>query len=148
MKGGAPSIAVHNRQRKARLDLAELRSFATGALKAVWEERKGTSSLTSVSTVDVVFISDRRIAELHERFMKISGPTDVITFEHGEIFISVEAAARQARAFSASRPDELRLYLLHGLLHLAGYEDDSSAAAHRMARLQDKILAKLSRQRS
>ena len=91
-----PQISVFNRQRKIALDRAELEAFARRALPSCARE-KGTG-LTSLPQVDVLLISDRRISELHRRFMQIAGPTDVITFQHGEIFISVETAQRQAEA--------------------------------------------------
>ena len=105
-----PQISVFNRQRKIALDRAELEAFARRALPSCARE-KGTG-LTSLPQVDVILISDRRISELHRRFMQIAGPTDVITFQHGEIFISVETAQRQAEAFGTSLEHELRLYLV------------------------------------
>ena len=95
-----PQISVFNRQRKIALDRAELEAFARRALPSCARE-KGTG-LTSLPQVDVILISDRRISELHRRFMQIAGPTDVITFQHGEIFISVETAQRQAEAHHTS----------------------------------------------
>ena len=81
------------------------------------------------------------MAELHRRFIGIAGPTDVITFQHGEIFLSAETAERQAADYRTSLHDELRLYLVHGLLHLAGYDDRRPAERKRMERLQEKIVA-------
>ncbi len=85
-------------------------------------------------------ISDRKISELHRRFMQIEGPTDVITFQHGEIFISVETAERQAEAHHTSLNHELRLYLVHGLLHLHGFDDREPAATRRMQAAQERIV--------
>ena len=136
-----PQISLLNRQRKIALDLAALEAFAQRALPlCAAEEGNGLTKLTEVS---VVFISDRRMSELHRRFMQIAGPTDVITFQHGEIFISVETAQRQARAHATSFAYELRLYLVHGLLHLHGFDDLEEEAGQRMRRCQDAILAKL-----
>ena len=73
--------------------------------------------------------------------MGITGPTDVITFQHGEILMSVETARRQARAHRTSFAHELRLYLVHGLLHLHGFDDDAPAARRRMGAIQEKIVA-------
>lgn len=134
-----PQIAVFNRQRKIALDRAELEAFARRALPSCAGE-KG-AGLTSLPQVDVILISDRRISELHRRFMQIAGPTDVITFQHGEICISVETARRQAEALGTSLEHELRLYLVHGLLHLRGFDDREPAAQRRMQALQAKIVA-------
>ncbi|MBO0695039.1 MAG: rRNA maturation RNase YbeY, partial [Verrucomicrobia bacterium] len=88
----------------------------------------------------VWLISDRRMASLHRKFMYQTGPTDVLTFQHGEIFISVEMAKRQAREFGNSTTNELRLYIVHGLLHLHGFDDRTKAEARKMHRAQEEIL--------
>ncbi len=85
------SIFVHNRQRAIKLDVAQLQAFAERAVADVSKVKT-----LGVSDIDVVLISDKRMSALHRRFMNITGPTDVITFQHGEIFISVETARRQA----------------------------------------------------
>ena len=89
----------------------------------------------------VSIISDRRMAELHQRFMNIAGPTDVITFQHGEIFISAEMTCRNARRFGNPLKRELRLYVVHGLLHLHGFDDRDKAGARKMETLQRKIVS-------
>jgi probable rRNA maturation factor len=90
-------------------------------------------------------VSDRRIAELHRRFLNEPDPTDVITFQHGEIVISAETAQRQARAFRTSLEHELCLYIAHGLLHLRGYDDKTPAGAAEMKRLQESVVKKIDR---
>ena len=79
--------------------------------------------LRDLNEVDVVLVSDRRMAGLHRRFLDAGGATDVITFDHGEIFISTETAKRQAAEFGSTTKRELQLYILHGLLHLHGFDD-------------------------
>ena len=64
-----------------------------------------------------------------------------MTFQHGEIFISVETARRHARAFGNSLLRELKLYIVHGLLHLHGFDDQTPSKAHKMKTAQEKILA-------
>ena len=80
------------------------------------------------------------MSRLHRQFLGETGPTDVLTFQHGEMFISVEMAKRQARVFGNSLVRELQLYIVHGLLHLHGFDDRTPAEAHRMRRMQEKIL--------
>ena len=136
-----PAICVHNRQRAMRVDLIELQAFAERVLEAcLGRPGKKGSQLASLEEVDINLISDRRIAELHRRFMKVGGPTDVITFQHGEIFVSVETARKQSRRFGTSIGHELRLYLTHGLLHLHGFDDKTPAGAAQMARVQERLL--------
>ena len=137
-----PQIFVHNRQRKIRLDRSALQDFARRALLLCARE-KGPG-LTNLQEVHVILISDRRMSALHHRFMQIAGPTDVITFDHGEICISVETARRQARSYKTSLGHELALYLVHGLLHLRGFEDASPAQRRRMARAQERIVRQVS----
>jgi probable rRNA maturation factor len=67
----------------------------------------------------------------------------VITFEHGEIFISTDTARRHARKFGTTVLDEIKLYLVHGLLHLHGYDDKTPAAARRMTRAQEQIVRRI-----
>jgi probable rRNA maturation factor len=85
------------------------------------------------------------MAAIHRQFMGLSGPTDVITFQHGEIFVNAEEARRNARRFQNSLGQELQLYIVHGLLHLHGFDDKSSAAARKMNAAQARILRQASR---
>ncbi|MGI8889224.1 MAG: rRNA maturation RNase YbeY [Chthoniobacterales bacterium] len=134
----SPQIFVHNRQRKIAIDRVRLENLARSALPLCL--REPGSGLTDLEKVDVLLVSDRRIAELHLRFMRIPGPTDVITFQHGEIFVSLETARRQAEFQQTSLPYELLLYLVHGLLHLRGLDDQEPVARSKMHAVQKKIV--------
>ena len=93
--------------------------------------------------VGVVMIDDPAIAQLHGDYFADPSPTDVITFPYGidgEIVISVETAERQGIEFGTSTEWELALYLVHGILHLCGYEDHSEAGRAAMGTLQDDLL--------
>jgi len=98
------------------------------------------TDLRKLSQIFVWFISDRRMAVLHRKFLGQSRPTDVLTFQHGEIFISVDTAQRHARAFGNSLLRELKLYIVHGLLHLHRFDDQTPSKAHKMKAAQEKIL--------
>jgi probable rRNA maturation factor len=140
-----PSISVINRQRTAGVDVASLRDFAQSALAAcVKRSQRTSSSLAHLGQVEVVLVSDKRIAQIHRRFMNEPRPTDVITFQHGEIVISVETAKRQARQFGTTLDHELRLYIAHGLLHLQGFDDKTATGAAEMKRGQERLVATLS----
>jgi probable rRNA maturation factor len=124
--------------------LKSLQRFAEDAVKECLKlSPREPDALSQLTEVSVAVVSDRRMAELHRRFLNELGPTDVITFQHGEIVISAETAQRQARAFRTSLEHELRLYIAHGLLHLRGYDDKTSAGAAEMKRLQEKLVASL-----
>ncbi|MEY2489753.1 MAG: putative rRNA maturation factor [Verrucomicrobiota bacterium] len=127
-----------------RLPLAALQEFASRALaKCLKIPRKKLGGLASVAELNVILVSNRRMAELHRRFLHLPGPTDVITFQHGEIFISAETARAHARRFGNSLETELRLYIAHGLLHLHGFDDKAPADAAEMERAQKKLVAAL-----
>jgi probable rRNA maturation factor len=135
-----PKISVRNLQRKIALDQDALEQFARRALPSCVLERG--HGLTNLEEINVLLISDRKMSGLHRRFLQIEGPTDVITFQHGEIFISVETARRQARTHRTSLAHELRLYLVHGLLHLRGLDDHDARGRRRMEAAQEAILAR------
>ena len=71
----------------------------------------------------------------------------MLTFQHGEIFISAETAKRHARLFGNSIMRELQLYVIHGVLHLQGFDDRTQTEARKMRRTQEKILHNCSRDR-
>lgn len=102
-----------------------------------------TASLENVRAfpeIGVTLVSDRRIAALHRQFMKIAGPTDVLTFQHGEIVVSVETAQANATHFGCSTEDEIRLYIVHGFLHLLGFDDRTPKQSRAMEAAQEIVL--------
>ena len=132
------SIRLLNRQRKKRINLQKLQRFATQALTELPVQRQPGKP---PEEINIVFVSDTRIARLHRKYMSIDGPTDVINFHHGDVFIAVETAAKQAKEFRTSFEYELELYIAHGLLHLCGFEDASQAGRRKMQREQERLLA-------
>jgi probable rRNA maturation factor len=145
---------VRNLQRKIGVNAGELERFAAAAVQRGLQLRKGKrSDLRKLRELFVWLISDWRMARLHRKFLGKMGPTDALTFQHGEIFISIETARRHARVFGEDarrrRPvhgggnslmRELELYIVHGLLHLHGFDDQTPAEACKMKRAQEKIL--------
>jgi len=141
--GKCPRISVRNRQRKVPLNVAELQEFAAKALQNCLQlQKEKQTDLRKLGEISVWLISDRRMSKLHRQFLRQRGPTDVLTFQHGEIFISVETARRHARVFANSLMRELQLYIVHGLLHLHGFDDRMPADARRMKRMQERILSR------
>jgi probable rRNA maturation factor len=137
----APEILVRNLQRKISVNVAELERFARYALSRCLQLQKHKrTDLRKLNAVAVWLISDRRISQLHLRFLGEGGPTDVITFHGGEIFISVETARRNAHEFGNSLMSEIKLYIVHGLLHLHGFDDQEPRGLRRMKNTQEKIL--------
>jgi probable rRNA maturation factor len=94
--------------------------------------------------LEVVFISDEALSELHERFLDDPSPTDVIAFDlgdgpgpAGEVYVSVDRARIVAAERNVELARELALYLVHGALHLCGFDDHEAEdrAAMRAAEL-------------
>jgi len=136
-----PEIRVRNLQRKILVNVAELEKFAGNAVRnSLRLHQRQQTDLRKLSKIFIWLISDWRMAFLHRKFLGQSGSTDVLTFQHGEIFISVDTARRYARAFGNSLIRELKLYIVHGLLHLHGFDDQTPAQARKMKTAQEKIL--------
>ena len=108
---------------------------------------------TRLTELSVALVGDRRMSELHQQFMNVSGPTDVLTFPldldvrgrplAGEVIVCVPEARRQAKARKVPVERELLLYALHGMLHLCGYDDRTDASFRAMHRTEDEILTRL-----
>ncbi len=137
-------LQVYQRQRKHRVDLRWLKGRALAALPLCMAECKATDApLAVLPEVEVSVISDKQIAQVHADFMNDPTPTDVITFHHGEILVSADTAALRGPEHEHQVQEELLLYVIHGLLHLAGWEDHDPQERAEMHRLQEGILAKV-----
>lgn len=96
--------------------------------------------ITELDLIEVSLVSDETIAKVHGEFMDDPTPTDVITFPHGEILISVETAIRSSTEHGHPPEREALLYLVHGLLHLNGHDDLSEPSRTCMHAEQERIL--------
>jgi probable rRNA maturation factor len=101
------------------------------------------NSLQHLATLEVALVDDETSARVHVDFMEIDGPTDVITFHHGEIVIGAEVAMRQAEEYGEPLGREVLRYFVHGLLHLAGHEDAEEADRLAMEAVQERIVVAL-----
>lgn len=101
------------------------------------------SPLAHLATLEVALVDDATSDRVHRDFMDIEGPTDVITFHHGEIVIGTEVAERQAAEYGEPLAREILRYFVHGLLHLAGHEDANPAERTAMEVIQETIVAHL-----
>jgi len=100
--------------------------------------------------LSIVFLSDVALAKIHADFLHDPTPTDVITFAGdasldvaGEICVSVDRAAAYATAHRHDFSTELTLYIVHGWLHLAGFDDLQPAKKRRMRAAEARALALL-----
>lgn len=96
--------------------------------------------------VSLLLTDDAGIAELHGRFLGDPSPTDVMSFgfdDGAEVVVSVATAARVARASGHAIAAEVVLYVVHGLLHVLGYDDQAPRARARMRAAERAILRRL-----
>ena len=117
-----PVLTWANRQRTVRLDLPKIRRIVEAALPLCLEMPRKKGAVLPAE-VEITLLGEAAIAEVHGEFLEDPTPTDVITFEHGEILIGVPIAAANARKFLHPADHEVALCAIHGLLHLLGYDD-------------------------
>jgi probable rRNA maturation factor len=131
-------VEVVNRQRLLQLDTEAWSTFATKALNAIG---KNEASAT------IAFVSDKRIRELNRQFRSVDKSTDVLSFPAeeetnlGDVAVSVETAVMQAKENGLSVEIEIAQLILHGLLHLSGYDHETDNG--QMNRLELKLRRKL-----
>lgn len=93
--------------------------------------------------IGVVFLSDKEIRYLNKKYLKHNGPTDVLAFDYSasgfELAISLDTARRNAKIYNTSLKEEIVLYIIHGILHLCGYNDTTPASRKRMFKKQSEI---------
>jgi probable rRNA maturation factor len=136
-----PEVSVANRQRAFRVDLPRLRALVARALPlCLAESGPLPQRLAVLPEVSASIVSAAAMSRVHVDFLGIAGPTDVITFPYGEILVCAAVAAENARHYGNPPDDELALYVIHGLLHLNGYDDVTKSAARQMHARQAKIL--------
>ena len=143
-----PELIVGNNQVRTEIPEAWLTALEKGGALAAKEIlashlATGDAPLPEHECVEVALVDDETSARVHEQFMGIEGETDVITFHHGEIVIGVEVAFRQAAENGEPPLRELFRYIVHGLLHLAGHEDEEADDRQRMEAAQEPLVARL-----
>lgn len=121
-----------------------MREVDSSALKLL--ELEGPAAVE----VSITFVDDDKITVLHEKYRKKKGPTDVLCFELsgpgeksllGDIYISMDRVIYQAKSFRISRKEETLRLLVHGLLHLCGYRDDTVKRREKMFRVQESFVS-------
>jgi probable rRNA maturation factor len=141
-------IEVVNRQRKLPIDCERWQAFATKAARVL------PGDVATDVSATVAFVSDRAMRELNRLWRHKRGTTDVLSFPAeqdefeklegaslGDVVISVEQAARQAKENGLTLDEEIAQLILHGLLHLCGYDHETDQGE--MNRLELRLRRKL-----
>jgi len=140
-------ISVRNLQRQIKVDPNLLREVTKRTLKDLGYES---------AECGILVVTDKRIAELNRTFRNVAAPTDVLAFSMqegqrvegssnllGDVVISAERALSQAIDRGHSLERELSFLLVHGLLHLVGWDDTTEGDRKKMLRAQKRILKKI-----
>jgi probable rRNA maturation factor len=138
-------IEIVNRQRRRKLNTRTWREFGENALQAIGTKKQDAT---------IVFVGDEAIKELNRRFRGKNYPTDVLSFPNraapfevacekhlGDVVISVARAAAQAKEHELSFTAEVKQLILHGLLHLCGYDHETDKGE--MNRLELRLRRRL-----
>ena len=138
-------LAFRNRQHSRSLNIPLLRRVTRHLL----HDELGIRS----HELGIHFVNNAEMARLNSRFLQHEGSTDVITFDHGagksqphlhgEIFISIPDAIKQAREFGTTWQSETVRYIIHGLLHLCGYDDLQPKKRREMKREESRLLLRM-----
>ena len=110
-------------------------------------EEEGVDS----ATISVAVVDDATIHELNRKYLDHDYPTDVLSFvlendaSHldGEVIVSIETAAASCQRYGWTAEEELLLYLVHGLLHLVGYDDHTQPDRQRMREREHHHLSRM-----
>jgi len=142
MSGSTPLIELYPHAECGHLDLDWLTVKANEALPLCLESVGSEEPvLPGLEEVEVSLVSDEAIGKIHGVFMDDPTPTDVITFHHGEILVSVDTARREGPEHGLDSQKETLLYIIHGLLHLNGHTDLVEPDRANMHQCQESILA-------
>ncbi|HEX3997645.1 MAG TPA: rRNA maturation RNase YbeY [Pirellulales bacterium] len=135
------AIEINNRQSHVDADLERMRAAVAALL-----EEEGLES----AAINIALVDDRAIHDLNRRFLDHDEATDVLSFLlddsaglEGDVVASAETALRSAARFGWPADDELLLYVVHGTLHLIGYDDRDAAAQGEMRSREKHYLAAL-----
>ncbi len=140
-------ISIQNRQRKERVDRK---------LALQWGRRILSLQGCKEGELGLVFVTDRQIRTYNRIYRNKDKPTDVLAFPMlegvggdlhptflGDVMISLETAARDARVAGRPFEEQVKILLIHGILHLMGYDHERSAAEAGRMRRREKVLLRV-----
>ena len=118
-------------------------TLVRGLVRRAWETYGGPAE----AVVEVALLGGEEHAILHERFLGDPAETDVMAFPYGdpdlfgEILVNREFARKEAKGRKISTVDEIQLYIVHGALHLLGFDDSNARARKEMRVAEQRVLA-------
>ena len=143
------AITLRNLQTKANLNLSQILKIAKTILR-----QEGVSD----ANLSIVFATRQRITVLNKKYLHRNRATDVLAFDmgrpasgadksfrkktalEGEIVISTDAAFKNTKIFATTPAHELTLYIIHGILHLLGWDDHHLRGIKKMRQREQEIL--------
>jgi len=123
-----------NNLAKEKVDLKFLEKFAEKVLRLV---------KLKIPELSVVIVDDARMKSLNKKYLKRNKVTDVLAFDYGEIILCLGQAKKQAKELEHSLKEELSILLIHGMLHLAGYKDETKKDFNKMLKKQKEVCQKI-----
>jgi probable rRNA maturation factor len=127
--------------------------IGTDALKGIVEKTLNMEKAPKDSRLTINMVSDRLMKQLNKVFMNRPGTTDVLAFSMiegkrirgqgnylGDVVISLDTARKNAKKYKNTLREELCLYVIHGILHLLGYDDTRVANKKKMRKREHDIL--------
>lgn len=138
-------LVLRNRQRTRPVNVRLLRRLALALIADHLQLRR--------FALGIYLVDGRKITHLNEQYLNHGGATDIITFDYadayqpgeafGDLFICVDVAMEQARTFGTTWTDELARYVVHGLLHLQGFDDREPVARRRMKAEENRLFKEM-----
>jgi len=134
------NIIIKNIQRFARMNSVLLQKVISFVLD---KEKIKDKELT------LLLVDDQYIKKVNKRYLRRTTVTDVISFEYdnvvgdvvlGDVIVSVERALHQSKRYRKEFSEEVCLYIIHGILHLTGYDDTSKVKASRMKKREAELI--------
>ncbi|MCL2439511.1 MAG: rRNA maturation RNase YbeY [Alphaproteobacteria bacterium] len=127
-----------------RWNAKRIKSLAEKVFKQTTPAGRKRSAKTRMKDIIIILSNDSEIRKLNKQFRKLDKPTNVLSFEStGDIIISLDTLEREAREQGKKFRDHFAHILLHGLLHLNGYDHKTDAQATKMERKEIEILKTL-----
>lgn len=114
-----------------------------------YTEKLGKAIVLMGGVLNVVFVNDKYIRALNKAYRGKDKVTDVLSFEYGpddlvgEVYVSVETAERQAKEYKHSASDELIRLIIHGILHIHGYDHEKDEDYRKMLKVEKEVLGKM-----